>query len=140
MAEESYNLDRVIILLPFENFMCGMFVIILNEYYLILVIRGKRRFKFAEENFTTDDQQESFGASLGEDLFDPLEPCVPAPDSAVPKILCSSPCFSGLSGLFTLHFFVLECAYSCLSVKLLLVFQAQGLLLCELLAQHLLQT
>lgn len=53
--------------------MCGMFIIIRNEYYLIFVIQEKGGLNSLRRFFNADDHKEFFGASLNEDIFDPVE-------------------------------------------------------------------
>lgn len=114
--------------------MCGMFIIIRNEYYLIFVIQEKGGLNSLRRFFNADDHKESFGASLNEDIFDPVElrgffqilsdlTLLPSyKDSLVILAL------SGLQRLLILHFFILECVPTPhLSVNFLLILQPQRL-------------
>lgn len=128
------DLDRVIILLLFENFMCGMFVTIKNEYYLIFVIKEKGGLNSLSKCFNANDHKESFGASLNEDIFDPVELRDFFQILSNPALLPSSKdslvvlTLSGLQGLLILHCFILECVPTpYLSVNFLLILQPQRL-------------
>lgn len=83
----KYNLDWGHYLAPvWEFYVCH---VCNNKEWILFDTynTGKRRCKFPEENFTTDDLKESSGVSLEEDTCDPVELCVPAPDSPIPVTL-----------------------------------------------------
>lgn len=115
-------------MLLFDNCVCGMFVIIKNEYYLIFVIQEKGGLNSLRRCFNADDHRESLGASLNEDVFDPVELRDFFQILSDPALLPSSKeslvvlTLSGLQGLLILHFFILECVPTPhLSVNCLLI-------------------
>lgn len=68
-------MDRVITLFLLAIYVCH---VCNNEEWILFGAYsiGKRRLKFTEEIFfflTTDDHKESFGASVDEVVFDPVE-------------------------------------------------------------------